>query len=67
MAASDCFYLMREIGFKVLGSGNCLPTATSGDGRLSDYGIRFVWYSALLGPKAPPMYGTAHANDSRAG
>jgi len=31
-----------------------------GRGRLSDCGIRFVWYSGLLGTKARPMYGTAH-------
>jgi hypothetical protein len=32
-----------------------------GRGRVSDFGIRFVWNSGLLGPRACPMYGTAHS------
>ena len=47
------------------GEPACLPAPDLcgyffGRGRLSDYGIRFVWYSGLLGTKARPMYGTAH-------
>jgi hypothetical protein len=36
-------------------------------GRLFDYGIRFVWYSGFLRPKARSMYGTAHSKNRPAG
>jgi hypothetical protein len=35
-----------------------------GCGLLSDYGIRFVWKSGVLRPKARSMYGTAHSKMS---
>jgi hypothetical protein len=48
--------------------GETFPmVAVCGRVRLSDYGIRFVWKSGFLRPKARPMYGTAHAKSSAAG
>jgi hypothetical protein len=59
------------------GSQSWLPAATVirthlcgyffGRGRLSDYGIRFVWKYGLLGPKARPMVGTVHSKESSGG